>query len=265
MRFSEMSAQTRDDIREKLRTFMAGPPRKGPVAIASDIKRVGQTISENYPIEAPSHETVKRFINDEGITLPKFIEAFYVYLVYRKVMFDPDYRFPDRPDADRVSWLIHHFFSVRPHNRGFCHSLVGLYSLYFRSEDINRHVVRAAMSFSFDEAKDAFEVTETQKRQNSGAVELWSGYYFARRNKPIIILRGEGEFLDNMPKFYILKEPQRDEQHATEAGGMAIKIGSGARGGVFATKVLLRRDPEALAKCDVVHDREIPEDILDEI
>jgi len=81
-------------------------------------------------------------------------------------------------------------------------------------------------------------------------------------------MRGESRFLRHTPKFCVLNTPSVDHDDlVSEIGGKMLKLGSGGSytGGSFATKVLLRRDPEAFTKCEVLPRSKIPADILNEI
>ena len=109
---------------------------------------------------------------------------------------------------------------------------------------------------------------EHQENKRSGAVEDWEGYYFARRRYIVIVLRGS-KHLDNLPKFYLFPPPHLNENGVMmEAAGMMLKIGSGGfggSGGIFLAHVKLRRDDDAFAKCDVVPNRDVDDNLLDEI
>src|SRR5882762_1474873 len=89
------------------------------------------------------------------------------------------------------------------------------------------------------------------RRPTPRRVERWTGYYFHRRERFILVMRGESRFLRHTPKFCVLNTPSVDDDDlVSEIGGKMLKLGSGGSytGGSFATKVLLRRDPEAFTK-----------------
>ena len=261
----EDSPAVRAKVRDALRAYMAGPPPRGPYAVESDIRKnqaiLGGTVS---------HETIVRCRDgDERKRRPSRLRTLYHFLVFRRQIFDPDVQFPEIV-ADPVYQMLEHFFGVRLHNRALCSLLDGNYSLFFRSEDISQSIVVGAVAFSRNKETQAFEVTELQQSERPRRVERWNGHYFARQERIVIVERGKGQILRDTPKFYVLNTPHADEtdngQVVTEVGGTMLKFGSGGTNtGAFSAKVLLRRDPEAFDKCNVVPIETVDPDILNEI
>lgn len=251
----------REQIRTKLCAYMEGPPPHGPYAIESDIRKnkaiLGGTVS---------HDTIERCRKGEEERRPKKLKVLYTYLVLRRQIFDPDLHFPETI-ADPIYRLLEHFFGVREHNRDLCTLLDGTYSLFFRSEDINESVVIGAVGFSRNPLTQAFDVAELQESKRPRRVERWNGYYFARRERVVIVVRGQGRILRDIPKFYVLNTPHADDgELVTEIGGTMLKLGSGGTNtGAFSAKVLLRRNPTAFEECDVVAISQVDSDVLREI
>jgi hypothetical protein len=256
--------EPRVEICSKLGVYMAGPPRRGAVAVANDIGRNAHVLGGTV-----SHDTIKRCVNGEECR-PGSLEILYNFLALRGQIFDPDVHFPEQ-GADQVFRLIEHFFGVADNNRVLCTLLDGNYSVFFHSEDINESVVVGALEFSRNQATRAFEIKELQSSKRPRRIEKWNGYFFARRERIIMVLRGEGPILRETPKFYVLNTPHADETEngalvVSEIGGTMLKLGSGGRHtGAFSAKVLLRRDPKAFDKCDVLPVSQIDADILREI
>jgi hypothetical protein len=260
----ENSPATRATVLKELRAYMAGPPTLGPYAVETDISKnkaiLGGTVS---------HDTLERCRTSEEELRPSRLRVLYNFLVLRGRIFDPDLEFPDTI-GDPIYRLLEHFFGVRPHNRDVCTLLDGNYGLYFRSEDINGSVIVGAMGFSRNQTSQGFEVRELQESTRPRRVERWNGYYFARRERIVIVTRGEGRILQKTPKFYVLNTPHIDDTEqdevVSEIGGTMLKLGSGGSNtGAFSTKVLLRRDPDAFNKCNVVPIETIDPDIRNEL
>jgi hypothetical protein len=256
-------------IRENLRLYMENS--------AKSAEQVAKYIEEHRADIAPTaksrraaidHGTITRFVHIQNKTNTHRdkVEILYRFLVHTNTLSDPTIRFHNRPGSDPVYQLIQHFFGVRERNIEFCKSFIGSYRFFRRSEDFRNHVVIGAIKFDFNQAGDSFEVKEHQRINSSGAVEYWEGYCFARRSHLIVMLKGQGDILDNLPKFYILSPPHSNSTHLViGTTGIMFKIGRG--GGVFQANVLMRRDDEAFTKCDVLpndHD-DIPGDILAQI
>ena len=255
------SLQARADVHAKLAAYMAGPPRRGAVAVAGDIARNADLLGG-----AVSHDTIKR-CEQGAARSERTFRVVYNFLVLRGRIFDPELELSEQAAGDPVYKLLEHFFGVRRHNRDLCTLLDGNYSLFFHSEDINGSVVRGALSFACNEMTQAFEVNELQASRRPRRVERWKGYYFGRRERIVVVLRGEGRILRDTPKFYVLNTPHADEgELVTEIGGTMLKLGSGGTNtGAFSAKVLLRRDPAAFDQCDVLPERQIDPDVLLEI
>jgi hypothetical protein len=267
----ENTPAIRAEIRTQLCAYMAGPPPRGPYAVESDIRKnkaaLGGTVS---------HDTIERCRRGDFERRPGKLEVLYKFLVSQRLIFDADLQFPDIV-ADPIYRLLEHFFGVRVHNRDLCMLLDGTYSLFFRAEDITDSVVVGAVEFSRNPVTQALEVKELQESKRPRRVERWNGYYFARQDRIVIMLRGQGRILDGTPKFYVLNTPHADDdgddgegsaQVVTEIGGTMLKLGSGGSNtgrGAFAAKVLLRRDPTAFENCDVVPIPDTDPDILKEI
>jgi hypothetical protein len=213
---------------------------------------------------AIDHGTITRFINNANRSHSRGVEILYNFLVYIGKIIDPDIVFSEKPHADQLYRIIHNFFGVRETNDKLCHSIVGTYQLYFLSEERRNHVVKGAMTFEYDNSKSCFKIFEHQENKKQKLVEDWEGYYYARKERLIILLRGMGERLDNIPKFYILRTPYPNKNGVSEQTiGRMIKLGTDSA--IFDMPVLLQRDDDALKKCDVVPNREIAGDILHEI
>jgi hypothetical protein len=265
----------RELIRTKLCTYMAGPPPRGPYAIETEIRKnkavLGGTVS---------HDTIERCRKGEEERRPGKLRVLYTYLAFREAIFDEDLNFP-KAIADPIYRLLEHFFGVREHDRDLCTLLDGTYRLFFRAEDINESVVVGAVSFSRNALTQAFEVKELQRSRQPRRVERWSGYYFARQERIVMVLRGQGSILRDTPKFYVLNTPHADDSDGgdncngngngngevvTEIGGRMLKLGSGGSNrSAFSAKVLLRRYADAFEECDVVPLSTVAPDILNEI
>jgi hypothetical protein len=139
-------------------------------------------------------------------------------------------------------------------------SISGSYSIFFRAETVKDHVVCGAIRLSSSDVGKAFEAAERQIIKLNGAVEEWTGFYFVKSESIVVILRGSGGVLDGSPKFYIFSQQRFDsKKHLVEATGVMLKTGSGS---VFHAKTLLRRDDDAVSKCDVIPNACVSEDIL---
>jgi hypothetical protein len=255
--------EMRTKIREALGALMDGPPAKGAVAIANDIKRKQKTLGITG---APSHDTITRVQKGEHVGRTR-LEWIYVYLVHSEKLLDPSLSFGDGA-RDPVFQTLVHQFVVRKHNLDDCERMQGKFGLYFNSEDIHDSVVMGAIEFSYNAASKSFEVTELQSSTLPPRIERWTGYYFHRRERYILVMRGESRHLRHTPKFYVLNTPHVDhDDGVSEIGGKMLKLGSGGSytGGSFSTKVLLRRSPEAFGKCEVVPRSKVPPNILREI
>lgn len=248
------------EIRAKIRGALADlrtappPDRKGPNAIANYLVK-NRAIFLDMTGEPPSHDTIRRC--RDGIEIGEApLGWIYAYLVHIGKFLDPTLAFATRSTPDPVFQMLLHRYAVRPHNLEDCPLLVGKFALYFNAEDIPDSVVRGAMEFSQNLATKAFEVTELQRSTKPPRAERWSGYYFHRREHFFLVMRGESRLLRRAPKFYILNTPHADDDDlVSDIGGRMLKIASGGGHtdpGTFATKVLLRRDPEAFNKCDVL-------------
>jgi hypothetical protein len=248
-------------IGEKLRAYMAGPPKRGAVAIANDIKRNHQQLGGTV-----AHDTVKRCHGGTAIRASS-LKIIYNFLTLRGQIIEDDNLIDNNLPADEIFKTLTDFFDVREHNLDLCSLLEGDYSLFFRSEDISEKAIVGAMRFTRSDATTAFEVQELQESKRPRRVERWNGYYFARRERIVVILRGEGRILRNAPKFYILNTPHADEgETVTEIGGTMLKFGSGGtQTGAFSAKVLLRRENDAFGKCEVLPLADIDQDVLREI
>jgi hypothetical protein len=239
-------------VRQKLRAYLAAPPHKGTIALASTINSHKATIAThvNKAGSPISHDTIDRFLNeDDGGRGPKVrrtnVDIIYRFLAQAGLIIDPALGF----HSDPVFQVVEDFYSVKENDLQHCKWLLGTFSLFFRSEDLTDHVVVGAMRFSVEKGKDVFKIAELQERKDVPATERWSGYYFSRKDRFAAILRGEGP-LEAIPKFYILHAPHSDKhKHIAEIGGVMLKIGTIRS--VFWTKVLLRRDINAFRKCRV--------------
>jgi hypothetical protein len=162
--------------------------------------------------------------------------------VFKETILDPS--LTGRAVRDPVFQTLVHQYIVREHNIADCAFLEGKFRLYFNSEDVPDSVVIGTMEFAQNAATKAFEVKELQSSTSPRRVERWTGYYFHRRERFILVMRGESRFLRHTPKFYVLNTPSVDDDDlVSEIGGKMLKLGSGGSytGGSFATKVLLRR------------------------
>ena len=256
------------DIQAKCRAALlalraAQPPdRKGPNAIANYMNKNRAVFLITG--DPPSHDTIRRCRDGIEVGTPS-LEWIYAYLVHTGKLLDPSLTFANRSTPDPVFQTLLHQYVVRPHNLTDCPLLEGEFALYFNSEDVPDSVVLGAIKFSQNAVTKAFEVTEIQSSIEPRRVENWSGYYFHRRNHFFLFMRGESRVLRRVPKFYILNTPHTDDDdRVSNIGGRMLKIGSGG-GRTFAAKVLLRRDPEAFSKCDVLPRSQIPHTILNEI
>lgn len=167
--------------------------------------------------------------------------------------------------TSNISELFNAYFGARTRNVEFCQQLSGAYSLYFVSENFREHIVHGAMTFHYNPATNAFEVTEHQVFKDAGAIEQWTGFYFSRRNCIVMMLKGHGDSLDNLPKMYILNPLIDINKQVTRAAGRMIKIGTGGTAGICARRVLIKRDPDAFSKCDVLHRLDVERDIISEL
>jgi hypothetical protein len=248
------------EARRALRSYMAGPPKRGSVSIANHIKTLAAKLGGTV-----SPDTLERF-RKEDVEKPYQFEIIYRFLVHEGAIDDPTVVFEDHLLADPVFYALKSFFAVRANNLELCARLAGDYSLHFRSEDVADCVVVGAMRFSRNEETGAFHVHENQASKKPRRLEQWAGYYVARKDRIIIVLRGVGKILGATPKFYVLSAPHVDESDlVTEIGGTMLKLGSGTGKGVFSAKVLLRREPKAFDNCDVVRAGLIDDDVLREI
>lgn len=253
-------------IQERLRTYMAGPPPKGEIQVANTINELAPKLYPGSDRRRAliSHDTIVRFVKENPRSSAKNIsrqklDVIYRFLVLINFIGDATLGIHSHP----MFHLIETFFGVRPHNLARCERLEGTYSLYFRSEDLINRIVVGAVEFGRDTTGTAFEMQERQERKATKAFEQWYGYYFARKDRIIIIARGS-DSLENTPKFYILTIPHSDQKrHITEIGGMVLKLGTA--NSVFSTKVLLRKNNNAFRQCDVKALADIGQDILDEI
>jgi hypothetical protein len=214
---------------------------------------------------AIDHDVIKRFTVKPMSTHAKKVEILYRLLVFVHEIQDSDIIFENgRAGSDKFFGYLHDFFGVRDRNDDLCHSIVGPYIIYFRSEDQPDHVVCGTLKFAFDDKTDSFIVTEHQEDRDAGIVEDWNGYYFARRDQLVVILRGMGRRLDHIPKFYILRTPypNKDGEFAETTGRM-LKLGPG--GAIYHAGVLLRRNVDAAISCDRVPNHKINENILRQI
>jgi hypothetical protein len=243
-------------IRDRLIVYMSDCSKSAEV-IARDIHANRADIAPDEPPDrAPiDHGVITRFLKSPTRTHRAKVEILYRLLVFVRCISDPTIQFRNRPRTDPIFQLIEQFFGLSAGNLRSCQNMRGEYTLYFRSEDLDNHVVQAAIRFESNEAGDAFKVTEHQENRRSQSVEDWTGYYIARKDFIIVFLRGEGP-LESVPKVYFLYPPQSNAaRKATETRGIMLKIGT--RMPIYLVTVSLRRDDQAFTKCDVLPNRQV--------
>jgi hypothetical protein len=251
-------------VREQLRAYMQSTESaKGPEKVEAEILACRAQRGHSL-----SHDEVKRCRDDEALGRRSF-EIIYKFLILKGFIFDPDVVFPDQLPSDPAFNLLTHTFAVKQNNLELSALLIGNYSLFFKSEDFLDRVVHRAIKFQKNNATAAFEIEEPQLTKQPRRIERWTEYYFARKERIVIILKGERR-LESVPKFYVLHTPHfaySDDgvEYTSEIGGITLKLGTGVGRSAFAPKVLLRRDPEAFKNCDIVSPSDIPPDVLPEI
>jgi hypothetical protein len=261
----------RQEIKLHLEAYMT---RQGlsPEQVAAEIDtwkpRIDPTARRPHLV---SHDTIRRFLRGEAITFSRLRVVHRFLVLVREIPDDHVSR--AYGNADITFDAMKEYFGITDDRVGECDTLLsGTYEFYAVSEDLRspgkKYVVRGALRLWQDESSGALLVSEKQerhptKRQKGHAPvarEDWSGYFFMRKDRVVLVLRA----WEMLPKFYILEKRHYGEsggdEPATTMHGVMLKIGSG--GGVFHSKVYMRRNDEAFDHCDVVREGQIDAFIL---
>lgn len=148
----------------------------------------------------------------------------------------------------------------------------GTFRFYANSEDIRDqetpYVVRGAMTFFHDyNNENDLTAREVQKRYTQmededrprTEIERWMGYFFELNGMCVIASRRAGV---RIPKMYVLR-PSRykfKSSLVTELEGRMLKVGP--NGGGFSTHIVMFRDKDALAGCNLLPATKIDAKIL---
>ena len=226
---------------------------RGPFWLERQIRAASRAIWASEERDACiSRESLGRFLEASkgvGVSDDK-LWVIYRFLVWEKQIDDPSQQFARSGDPFFAAWCDQCGFDQgRVDATGSEYG--GLFPFYAWSEDYKDmpepYVIRGAMRFFRDERAGTLSIEETQVSQDG--TEVWRGYFLESQLMCAIIAhRPELK----IPKTYILGPGRfaKGSRQVTELTGRMLKVGD--KGGFFASGVFMRRDNDALKKCNTL-------------